>query len=468
MIAASRRRRDALSRDDALRLHVRLARRAAVDRRLANASLGALGASLVGLVFAPSVSWHAALTLVGAVLGALLPTPDSMQRAFASIRSQAGLSYETALELRAARVGDDGSGAADPFGLAARVEERAHLSVRDVKPTSPPAWWVPLMLVAFGLLLIPGLAPAGAAGVNGGLGPSPQQQDAAVAGAEPSEDDDDAMAANQQLGRLNEPDGADDDAQGAIPEAGADRSGAADDQQAPLSRFLQNLRERPADVAGGSSQESTGEGADDQGESSGGNPLAEGEADPRRFEVGDGSDDGERETVAGSGEGDPGGEGPRGADAGDEQDGQDGEQEGDDGQRAGDRNPFEQAGGSSEPDSEAQELGGGEGPEGGDGFAAAPDEGGDGGADGVAGEGSGAFGEGGEVGADAAGDSELLRGVLSDGPESSLGTVLLPGRDEVELPEGLAYAPYAAAAEEAMSEGDLPLEYQEIIRRYFQ
>lgn len=467
MIAASRRRRDTLSRDSALRLHVRLARRAALDRRLANASLGALIGSLAGLAFAPSVLWHALLAVAGAVVGALLPTPDSMRRAFASIRQQAGLSYETALELRAARTGGADVEGADPYGFAARVDERAHLSVRDVKPTSPPAWWVPLMLVAFGLLLIPGLAPGGGGGSGGALGPAPQQQDgAATAGDLTAEESEDAVADNQELGRLDEPDGVNDDP-GDIPEPGAQSPGSDSDQEAPLSRFLQNLRERPADVAGGSPQDGSGDDGDDMGETSGGNPLAEGEADPRRFEVGDGSDAGERETVASSGQPDSDGEGVPDGESADEGEGQGDDEQGE-GQQAGDRNPFEQAGGPSEQDAAGQDLGGGEGPDGGDGLASAPDEGGDSGADGIAGEGAGALGQVDGQDAAAGGESELLQGVLTDGPESSLGTVLLPGRDEVELPEGFSYAPYAAAAEDAMSEGDLPLEYQEIIRRYFQ
>ena len=68
----------------------------------------------------------------------------------------------------------------------------------------------------------------------------------------------------------------------------------------------------------------------------------------------------------------------------------------------------------------------------------------------------------------AGGLQEQLPGVLRDGPESVAGSVRLPGSTEVELPPGTSYAPYQNAAEEALTEGDLPLDYQEIIRRSFQ
>lgn len=66
-----------------------------------------------------------------------------------------------------------------------------------------------------------------------------------------------------------------------------------------------------------------------------------------------------------------------------------------------------------------------------------------------------------------AGAPELLPGVLQDGPENPAGTVRLPGDTEVYLPPGRAPTEYQAAAEEALTEGDLPLAYQEVIRRYF-
>ncbi|HZJ10632.1 MAG TPA: hypothetical protein VFD39_13115, partial [Trueperaceae bacterium] len=63
---------------------------------------------------------------------------------------------------------------------------------------------------------------------------------------------------------------------------------------------------------------------------------------------------------------------------------------------------------------------------------------------------------------------DFLEGVLEDGPENPAGTVRLPGDTDVALPPGRSAADYQSAAEEALTEGDLPLSYQEIIRRYFQ
>ncbi len=64
-------------------------------------------------------------------------------------------------------------------------------------------------------------------------------------------------------------------------------------------------------------------------------------------------------------------------------------------------------------------------------------------------------------------EPDLLPGVLQFGPENPAGVVRLPGEEEVALPPGRSPADYRSAAEEALTEGDLPLAYQEVIRRYF-
>lgn len=460
MITPSRRRATGLPQEGPLELHLRLARRASVDRRLLAGAAGALAASLIGLLFAPSVAVHALIAAAGFVIGAALPTPGSLARAFGTIREQAGLSYETSLELRA-----KGADEPDPYDFKEQVATRARLSIRDVRPKQPPAWWLPLVVVAFGLLLIPGFAPANGGADDQGF-MSGQERPGGTSGSEqdPSDTETDVDLADPSSDRSAEPDeaGSDDrdDTPPADPTAPGDGDGAA-----PLSRFLDSLRERPAD-SGGRSQQDQGEDEQDQSGSQGRDQDGNSEADSRRLQFGDGTGDETRELTTGSG--DPDGQDMTDGEAGpDGPDGSDGEEQGEgpDPSR-GPRNPFEQAGGPSEEQGQ-EPVGDPQAGEGEDGLSPSSDSGGDDGGDGMAGEGSAGESPAGNPSSGSDTEPDVLRGVLTEGPESLLGTVLLPGRDEVELPEGVSFAQYAAAAEDALTEGDIPLEYQEILRRYF-
>ena len=95
---------------------------------------------------------------------------------------------------------------------------------------------------------------------------------------------------------------------------------------------------------------------------------------------------------------------------------------------------------------------------------ASPDDGGngDGAGDLASEERPGEQGEG-----QAAGDPEFLEGLLGLGPETPAGTIRLPGATEVELPPGRSAGEYTRAVERAVTEGSIPVDYQEIIRNYF-
>lgn len=62
---------------------------------------------------------------------------------------------------------------------------------------------------------------------------------------------------------------------------------------------------------------------------------------------------------------------------------------------------------------------------------------------------------------------EFLEGVLRNGPDNPGGAIRLPGSGDVTLPAGSSVEGYRRAAEQAVTEGNVPLEYQEVIRRYF-
>ena len=470
MIAASQRRRR--GRQDAFRLHHHLASRGAWSVRLRRGAVVALLASVLALFLRAGPVPHLIACAVGFALGLAIPVRGAMAQALSSIRRRAGLSYETALDVLAT----DGS---DEFGLRGSVVERARLAVRDVRPEQPPAWWLPVLALALGLTLfsfgevLSGVGGAGgqSGGIDGAPTPGPADTPAA---AEPEREDDAIAPPEEAPGQAEEdPESTrrdeDDEAEGrsATPPSG-DVGG-----DAPLSRFLDSLRERP------DSPENNEE-AGAPGSPGGQPPRAQdptspgdqqGDAERVDLEQGPSSQAGEsqgdpqQEQAQGQTEGDPEG--------GDEGDGSDQEGEGDSGESGDDP-------GSGQPQSGDQPGEGGATPSAGqepgesqgDSQAAGitPDDGsGAGDPEEALGAGAGG-GEESEAGAAQAegGDPELLPGILQDGPENPAGTVRLPGDAEVALPPGRSPADYQSAAEEALTEGDLPLEYQEIIRQYFQ
>ncbi|MFO7546473.1 MAG: hypothetical protein R6W77_13355 [Trueperaceae bacterium] len=472
MISASRRRtRGELSFDEAFRLHQRIARRTTWDRRLLRGALASLAASVIGLVLPLTIAQRAALLAAAFLLGAALPVRRQRERALHSIRDQTGLGYETALEILAS--GDDASGVReaslgdrdvptenDPYGLRTAVVRRARSGIRDVRLPELPAWWLPPVAIALGLLLLPAATPLTRADAANGDIVSGDSR-AGDEGGAGGDGGDELVPPEEAPGRADEPDGSnaadeEDDAEGA---GAAPPSGDAP-SQAPLSRFLDSLRERPQDASGegGSpqpqggqpqpsvpppSQQSAPQGAPQNA----GEPGAGDEAS---------SEGGEAARASGDRNGaDGGGEGDAAAEAG-----------GDDG--AGGDSGAQQPGSEEAQGAPSSEEGGGEnGGERGEGLtdSAGGDEGGEGLGD--AGGAPGAATEAGVLDQGPAASPDLLQGVLEEGPESPAGTVRLPGEDEVELPPGTSYAPYRTAAEDALTEGDIPLSYQEIIRRYF-
>lgn len=476
MIGASRRRtRSELSFEEAFLLHRRIARRTTWDRRLLRGAVAALAASVLGLLFPLTIPQRALILTTAFVASAALPVRRQRERALRSIREQSGLGYETALEILAdgddmqqdAKAPQQEPGAptgADPYGLRAAVVHRARNGIRDVRVPDLPAWWLPPIAIALGLLLLPAVGPVTGTGGGGSVvNGATTGGDQGAAGGDGGEE----LGPPQDApGRADEPDGMDaanedDDTEGpgAAPPSGEVPS------QAPLSRFLDSLRERPQDQAGegGSGQQPQG------GQPQGGQPPPEGAPGEQSAPRGAPQNAGE------PGAGEEGAEGGEAAEASTDTSAEDGGAEGDaaaqagadDGGAGGDE-AGQQPGGDEGQGAPSGEDGGGQGEgERGEGLtdSAGGDEGGEGIGD--AGGAPGAASEAGVLDSGPEGAPDLLQGVLGEGPESPAGTVRLPGEDEVELPAGTAYAPYRTAAEDALTEGDIPLSYQEIIRRYF-
>lgn len=481
MIAASRRQASEPS-DDAFRLHLREARRASLHRRLLHASLAALAAALLSLFLPLGLPWRALLVLAAGLVGALWPLGDRSRAALRLIRQQSGLSYETALDLLEGRH-EPGLGPVpradedDPYGLKRAVIERARLGVRGFQGEARPAWWLPALLIAAALVALPAVAPelAPAASRQAGSGATGAPQEPA---ADPLDAPEAAAPQPPAPGRADAPavgSGADERAES--PGAAPPDEGAAG--QAPLSRYLESLRERPAPDGGvptESADEGAGEAPDDRGTSGDSAGRNQGQGSSRQAGEPSAGEQGGAEpgatppagTEGPSGEsvesGAGGGEEPQAAPAAAE----DGSDPAAEGTARGEGELGQDEAGERLEEGGSAASGGGD-QDGGEQTAAGSSETGEAGegAD-SAGLGAGAIESTTADGLDGAdGQQEQLRGVLREGPESVAGSVRLPGNDEVDLPSGTSFAPYQGAAEEALTEGDLPLDYQEIIRRYF-
>lgn len=476
MIGPSRRRstpkRTRQDSAETLHLHRRLARSRGLHRRLFRGSAAALVVSLVLWGLGVSFPLHLGGVVAGFALGLLLPVKGSVAWALGWIETHTGLAYRTALELPEGH---------DPYGYHQAVRERASEGMKWLEPPSFQPWWLPLLALALGLALLP------AAGLPGfgftpptqsGSGGSPPPPPAAAA------DEADAPEAAEGEDQTDTVEAVEPDDPGSRAEAepaesldsGDDTAGTGAEGEAPadgetLSRFLEGLRERdPAPPPGGESTASPApEGTRAAGDERLGDtpPPSQSQAAQRPGE----EQRGNLEESEGEGEG----EGAEGAQAQEEPS----ESEGDEGAQAqteGEEGETDtQEAQTGEEGEESLEETAGEGDEG---EASARGEQGEPGegtgnalSEGEEGEGAGSSSSaptpstGLEEGAP--GTPELLRGRLGDGPTTRGPEVLLPGSDTDALPTGSAPEDYERAVERAITEGRIPVEYQEILRNYF-
>lgn len=465
MIGSSRRRSGIGAAHAGFELHLREARAAALHRRLLSASLVAVAAALVTLFLPLPLTTRALVAALGALVGALLPLRGGVGAALASIREQTGLSYETALGVLARRGSEAAEAPDDPYGFEREVIERAALSVRGYESERRPPWWLPALVVAAALVALPELVSA--APSSQGVSPTASApQEGAQEAPAPEPGPEPAPPQPPAPGRAEAPAAPTEQEEGEEGEPIADLPEGDMEGQAPLSRFLESLRSRPATAdgpeaeAGDAEEPPQSEGRTDEepaGQTTSGDQqgteetgqeqeVGEGDTGEGSSSLSEGAEDGSEPAELTAEEGGSGAD-PESPDASGEEQGAEagGEQPG-----AGEQGP---------------DAGEGEGDTTTTGGSGEPSEGTDG---------SGSAGVGGAPTTDETtgldtepGNLEMLSGVLQDGPESVGGSVRLPGSSEVELPAGTSQAPYRNAAEEALSEGELPLDYQEIIRRYF-
>ncbi len=495
MIHPSRRQRTSRPTvEQTFALHVRIAARNAWSVRLLRGSAAALLASLVSAA-AGAVPWLQGAVLLGAFfVGAVLPVGDHRVRALRYIRERAGLSYETALEIDA---GSEGA------TFAEAVRARAVDSVRDVRPPDLPAWWLPLLAAALALLLFPlASRPVPLTGASG----NPTQEAPPQAGAPerptPSSAPPPPPSAPQ---RAQAADNGSSSSNASDASAAAGSGGRASDQQV-LSNYLQTLQ--PSTPTGAAPSGPAGpatDGAPSDGSAAPGTPTSGASRSGTAGSNATGSGAAGGTGTASSGV--PSQGAAPGRDTSGAASGSNGSGAGASQAPAGASPPEGAASpapptGSGPPPSGANGASDGQGrqPDGGAGSGPSSQQGAaqgsqaeGGGASGTSagqpqpgpadggtlpgaqnGEGSGTGGnQPGTAGpsgpaAQGAGQApQFLPGELRPGEQSASGSLRLPGSTDVTLPPGTSMESYRRAAEQALTEGDVPLEYQEVIRRYF-
>ena len=493
-------------------LHRHLARGRAWRSRLFICSSVALGVSfcawLVGLPF----TLHLIALGVGFLAGFAWPLKRSEPWALGWIDEHAGLSYRTALERPSQE---------DPYGFSQALSAQVERTTRRLEPPAAQPWWLPLLALALSFAVLPALNFPGGLNLGSGSGAaSPnarapegaqRTEEGTLAPAENSEEETAAGDAQPELERTF-------DAPGEDPASGenGERSEGQGTESDTLERYLDSLEgqdEGRNDTQAGNTQP---DGAERNPFSRG--DARPGETDPQGGEGGEQrGQQGQQDQRAQQNQGEQGNAGSEAQGNSGQADQEQGNQEGEQAGQSEGRAPAEteppqegerQAGGSagtpSEQEQEAQEdapqqaqgesQGEQEGQpqEEGQASGAQSEEGnpseGESAQGGSAGsqegeqEGSGLEGEAtdgsGSLPSEASESSEgrldgpqsgpeLLEGQRGEGVTNRAGETLAPGSDDVTIPNGRTAAEYERAAEEAINEGRIPVEYQNILRDYF-
>ena len=438
-------------------LHHVMAKRRYWQLRLLICSALACLVSIIAWLLDVPLIWHALSTSVAFAAGFVYPLKNLQSRALEWIAREGGLSYGTALEWQERE---------DTFGLKPLLLDRALQQEAKLEPPAVQAWWLPLLALAAGFMLLPALTLFGFDALRSPLAPALQQRPAQVIERVPEnvnplqtqEPQNEGEQATQQAASEEAQSdsgggdsGNDFDTPGTDP---ADDSNAQAGDQEVLSRFAENLRERePGDPQNQQSQQQPEQSGEPNAQQDG-TPQEGGEGtpqDPQQSNAGENGEEGEQgEQNASSGdqEGQQQNEGEQSS----EQASGDGEGEpqesadNNDG-NAGDNEQLQASGQSSEQGADEELSEGANDTAGNNSSNETPSE--------------GLNEDGGQL--------ELLRGELEDGPLNSLGTLRLPGKEgeEARQVQAADSEAYQRALERAINEGNIPVEYQEVVRNYF-
>lgn len=451
MIRASKRTKKRRKKIPKLKMHVRLARRKMWNQKLTAASILSVFISLLLWFFGVSLFIHIIGVFVSLVIGLFFPIKKSLDWSQNYIAKSIGLSYQTALEHNEEL----------PYGFQESLAGYIKTVLVRLEPPKFRRWWLPILVVSFGLVLLP-VSPFRAApralGLPFGETLSPEEareqqqrtEQAQETRTEEEDNPDGADAKEVVSQETNNPQTLEDTA-GASGQSLTDLSENVADEEA-LSRFLDNLSEREIppeqesqenqpnmqpSSADGSQEDATpqAEGAENSQSSS--NSSEGSNEEPQN---GSGEEQAEQNESQGEGQGEDEGS-DSSAETGDSDETQS-DQEGasSTGEQADTNGPTENS----------------------------SDESVDQGSDGA--------GENASVSQVTTGleedaptdDPEFLQGELSQGESNLAGTVRLPGASQETFdPARLSSTDFQRAQEQAVTEGRIPIEYQEIIRNYF-
>jgi hypothetical protein len=469
-----------------LRLHECLAaQRLWFLRLLIGSSLALVVSLILWLVRVPLV-WH--LTGIAlAFLAGLFSQRSMTAWALAWIRERAGLSYETALEHQK-----------DEFGFSASVKQRAADEASRLELPKYQAWWLPMLAVALGLAflpLIPSITVPTALSTQPAQTTSPEASNRPANTVEPSapqatpqpvaEPPQEAQAPSQDAGETD-----------TSQLEGASGSSASNNQSADeqaLDQFLDNLRqnEQPQEQApdvdlssvmqpGNSNGQPSDEDRASRPRSEQVNPFEQaGQNQPNQAQQGQQqapedaaqnadeseqgqnaqsqqaqsqTDEGQSETAQSEEQQNAEGTSPQEQaqqDAAQQEQAQQGEGQ----QTQGEQEGEQEGAGESGMNAEGQQEGSSDSGQNAEGAGSLPGT---------------PSGQSEEVVGSSQQNPDFLPGQLSEGPNNVAGTARLPGEtEETVFPEGNTPGSFSRAQEEALTEGRIPLEYQEVIRNYF-
>ena len=448
MIKPSQRQRNIKKPVVSLELHKRIARQRYWATRLLICSCVALGVSVLCWLFAVRPTLHWILLALGFFAGLAIPIKPTRDWALAWIRHQIGLSYETALESHS-----------DSFGFHEDIQERAKEQVRYLEPPKTQAWWLPLLIVSVGFALLP-LIPKNlpfsivSPSTNPSLpnlpdpsvttSPTVPQQDPSQASSSPSPNTEDTP----QSGRSETQ-----ELEGELAQSSGDaqRDSQIADQEA-LSRFLEELEEQHQQQGTSESMNISPELQPPQTSAD----NAEEGSHPREEQTNPFEQITEPSENTSEAQNNQSKTGNEESEASEQQNQSD--------QPTENQSPNQE---SNNPQSQENSVGGNGSETRGENENQALQENGEAEGAGVLG---GLPGEQQNQGLESESqqEPELLTGQMTQGPQNVAGTVNLPNTNNETAPISNTVAPsFRPTDEEALTEGKIPLDYQNIVRNYF-
>ena len=246
MIQPSQRRSTPPRPDELLEVHERIAQQRRRTRRLWWASALACAVSVVLWLLGVSVLWHLSVVGLALVVGLFLPLGSTVNWALDWVSRHLGLSYATALDLSDAPP--------DSYGFHEAVRKRAAAGAAKLELPHHQPWWLPLLVIALVLAILPVVPFRSAPRPTLGSAPTaPEQTPDTPDGAAPqltetpAEAEEPEQPNDQGVTTPEETDPATstvDDFSTAGSEGSQEGAAEGGDEEA-LSRFMDNLSERP-------------------------------------------------------------------------------------------------------------------------------------------------------------------------------------------------------------------------------